>query len=210
MDSTGVATTASGSGFLVVGFWSGASAFTNFTDSKSNSYTNIGGALTVGGADNCRAAYVQNGTGGAAHTFRLNLGSSSANLGLMIAEIVGGVLTGLLDVGLGRDDVASPFTLAAGQTLAQNAELLITALVGNSGSNPATMAETGLGGSSILVPTRETNGSINFASAMASQVVSGGGTFNPSWTQTGGTGAATWLFSFKELPVGASIAWVTA
>jgi hypothetical protein len=195
--TSAVTTQASGSTFLILVFWQSARTFTSVVDSKSNIYTQIDTEITIGGTDRCRAYYCENGTGGASHTATLNI-SGLAVCGIMFLEITGGLTSGSLDQHGERDDVASPFTLAAGLTITQAVELLVTALVGNSGSNPATHAESGLGSSAIQTGTQETDGTNFYCSAMATKVTAATAAFNPSWTESGATGAATWLITFKD------------
>ncbi len=199
--TAGVTTQASGSTFVVFGaFDSGFGAtFTSFTDSKGNTYTQIDTEVQIGGGagtTRARVYYCQNGTGGASHTATMTI-SQAENGIILFAEITGGLTSGILDQHGFELDSATPFQLTTGLTTTQASELLLTGMIGNSGSNPATHAETGLGSSSILTSAEETNGASFYTGALAWSVKSSTGTFNPSWTESGGTTGLTFLATFK-------------
>lgn len=183
---SGSVTTTSGSTILIGTIWDTAS-FTSVVDSKSNTWTQIDVEGTWGSAPGrSRVYYAKNITGGASHTFTLNLGAA-APCGISVLEITGADTTAPLDQHNQNRDISSPFTLSAGLTTTSAAELIASFLGGTSGSNPATHAETGLGSSTIQTATEETNGVSFYTFAWATKIVAATGTFNPSWTESGNT-----------------------
>lgn len=197
--TTGVTTQVSGSAFLVGFAWNAAATFTSLVDSKSNIYTQIGSEVLYGAsAFRTRLYYKENGVGGASHTATVTVSGSTVAITILFVEVTAGTLSGILDQQNSRNDAASPFTLAAGLTTTQANELLVSFLFGNSGANPATHAETGLGSSTIQTGAEETNGASFFTGAVATSVKSATGTFNPSWTEGSGTDSAVYLVTLKE------------
>ena len=205
--TTGVTTQASGSIFVVAVIWGATATFTSITDSKSNTYTQIGTEISNGstGANyRARLYYKENGTGGSSHTATINL-STAEVVTILFAEITGALTSSALDQSDGRRDTSSPFTLAAGLSTAQADELLLSFLGGVSGSNPATHAESGLGSSTVQSGAEETDGSQFWTGAIATAVKSSTGTFNPSWTESGNTtDSAVFLATFKASAAGGS------
>lgn len=188
-----VTTSVAGSIFVCACYWGGSQTFVSLGDTKGNVYTQIGTEQTSG-TDKSRLYYIENGVGGAGHVATLTV-SGTTGVTLLMQEITGGLTSGSLDQNGARTDAASPFTLAAGLTTVQADELLITALFGDSGSNPGTHAETGLGLSTIQA--EETDGTTFWTGAEATAVKSATGTFNPSWTESGATAGMVFLATFK-------------
>jgi len=200
----GLTTQATGSTFIIAAQWSrNSGTFSSVSDSKGNTYTLIDTQLDWDGVNGgARLYYCENGTGGASHTATFTLTGSNGPLTVFFGEITGGLTSGILDQHTRREDTASPFTLAAGLTTTQADELLVAFFAGNSGSNPATHAESGLGSSTIQTASEETNGASFWTAAIATAVKSATGTFNPSWTESGGTSAAVFLATFKAAAAG--------
>lgn len=193
-------TTTSGSTLFAFVWWSSA-PFTSITDSKSNTWTQIGAEQT-GSAHKSRLYYAKNITGGAGHTVTLNLGSADGCSIIMI-EITVADTVSPIDQSDQRDDTTSPFTLAAGLTTTQASEVLLSFLAGTSSSNPATHAESGLGSSTIQ--DEVLNGSTFWTGAVATKEVTSTGTFNPSWTESGATTGHVYLVTVKTTPPGPTI-----
>lgn len=196
--ATGAVTTqASGSAFIVAAQWSRNTAtFASIADSKLNTYVLIDTQLDWEGANGAaRLYYCENGTGGTLHTATFTTTGTAGPMTVIFGEITGGLTSGILDQHTRREDTASPYTLAAGLTTTQADELLLTFMAGNTGSNPGTHAESGLGSSTIQ--QQETNGSSFWTAALATAVKSSTGTFNPSWTESGASAAAVFLATFK-------------
>lgn len=206
--SAGVATQATGSTFVVGVIWATGASFTSFVDNKSNTYTQIGVDREVTAADgtHCRWYRCENGAGGAGHTATLTI-SAAVALSVFFLEITGAA-TASFDQQNSQTDAASPFT-SASITTTQAAEMLVSYIVGNSGSNPATNAEST--GFTIQAGAEETNGASFWTGCIATRIVAATGTYNSSFTETGSTSAAVFIASFKEsLAVSMPIAWVTA
>ena len=193
--TSAVTTAATGSTFVVFTTWDSGSTFSSISDSKSNSYTQIGTEVAFGTL-RTRLYYKENGVGGASHTATVAI-SAATFISVFFVEVTGGATSGILDQSGARNDAASPFTLAAGLTTTQANELLLAVCAGNSGSNPATYAESGLGSSTLVI--EETNGVSFETGTIYKANKTATGTFNPSFTQSGGTSAAVYLATFKEL-----------
>lgn len=199
---TGTATTATGnsqatgSTFYIFMFWDSFATFTSVADNMGNSgnYTLVGTEQTVDSMKS-RLYKCVDGAGGTGHTATVVV-SGAAVPTVFLIEVTGCDTASPVDQSDRRPDSASPFTLAAGLTTTQANELLLTFLCGNSGSNPATHAETGLGSSTIAV--QRTNGTVEWTGAAAWSYKTSTGTFNPSWTQSGGTEAIVYLETLKE------------
>lgn len=198
--TAGVATQATGSTFVIGVGW-GSAAFTSVADNKGNTYSIIDAEISAS-AHKTRLYYCENGVGGAGHTSTLTLGSADACT-IFFLEITGGLTASILDQHIGRDDTTSPYTLAVGLTTTQDDELLVAFLFGDSGSNPATHAESGLGSSTIQEDV--TNGTTFWTGCMATQVVAATAAYNPSWTESGATDSHVWLATFKASLVSANI-----
>jgi hypothetical protein len=196
-----VTTQVSGSCFVVGIVWEAAQSFTSIVDSKGNTYVQIDTEITYTGFANMRLYYCENGVGGASHTATATIGGA-ALITVLFLEITGGATTGILDQHARRNDTASPFTLAAGLTTTQAAELLLSFFADDSGNNPVTYAETGMGSSTIQTGASETNGAGRLAAAFATSIKASTGTFNPSWTATGSGDCGVWLATFKEAGAG--------
>lgn len=200
-----VATAASGSTIDVLIAWNSAQTFTSIADNKGNSanYVQIGTERTTAGGARVRRYRCENAAGGAGHTVTATV-SALTNILVLMVEIIGVLTSGAADQIDGRTDATTPFTLAAGLTTTQADEVLVAALLGNSGSNPATHAETGLGGSTVQAGAEETNGSTFWTGCMATAIKASTGTFNPSFTETGGTEGDVSLVTYKVAAAGGS------
>ena len=203
--TTGVTTTASGSIFVVGAVWDNGFNFSSIADSKSNTYTLIGSELAFGSVK-ARLWYVENGAGGASHTATVTVNTSPTYLTVFFLEITGGATSGSLDQSNARSDAASPFTLAAGLTTTQADEILVSMIVGDSASNPATLAESGLGSSTVHSGASETDGSQFEVGGLATSIKTSTGTFNPSWTMTGGSTCGVFLATFKAAAAAGGLA----
>lgn len=200
--TTGVATAASGSTFVIGVAWSGAPTFTSLVDSKSNTYTQLG-ALELdpdGGGSKSRYYYCQNGTGGAAHTATLTI-SGANSLEILFLEITGAA-TASFDLGNGNQDTATPYTSPSILTT-QAAEMLVALWFGNSGSNPATHAEST--GFTVQAGAEETNGASFWTGCLATRIVASTASYNASFTETGSSRGVVYIAGFKEAAGGAVV-----
>ncbi|HEX2672962.1 MAG TPA: hypothetical protein VHM25_18905 [Polyangiaceae bacterium] len=197
-------TSATGSTFVIPAVIDFSTSFGVVDDNMGNTFTQVGSEI-VFNASGGRARLYQcvNGAGGAGHIATIRTAAAS-DIGGALIEITGGATVTPLDQNGGRNDTASPFTLAAGLTTTQANELLLSFLAGNSGSNPATHAESGIG--SMTIQQQETNGATRWPWAVATKVVSATGTFNPSWTESGASNSAVFLATFKEAAAAGSTA----
>lgn len=199
--TTGVATQASGSTFVIGVVWNNV-GFTSVTDNKTNTYTQLGGLDLQPGAaaSHARLYYCQNGNGGAGHTGTLTLAGAD-NCAIFFLEITG-ALAASFDLGNGNLDTASPFT-SPSITTTQARELLIAYLAGDSGSNPATHAEST--GFTVQSAAEETNGSSFWTGCLASRLVTSTASYNASFTESGATRGAVFVIGFKEAAGGATL-----
>lgn len=202
----GTATTASGtsqatgSTFYIWAVWDSFASFTSVSDNKGNSYTQLGSEITSGSLK-VRLYECVNGVGGASHTASFVV-SGGGQPTVFLVECTGVATTSPRDQSGGRADNSSPYTLAAGLTLGSAPQLILAFLAGDSGSNPATHAEGGLGSSTIVV--QETNGTANWVAACAKSYKASTGTFNPSWTESGASNTVVWMVTLKEPAGGGS------
>lgn len=192
-------TTTTGNTFEILVQWSrNSGTFSSVADSKGNTYTIVDTQLNWEGVNGGWIRYrCENGTGGATHTATVTLTGSNGPITLFFTEYSGLAASSQLDQHDRREDTASAFTLAAGLTTTQNDEILVLFAAGNSGSNPATHAETGLGSSTIQTACEETNGASFWTGFIATAVKSSTGAFNPSVTESGATAMAIGLATYK-------------
>lgn len=188
--------TTQSSGSLIVYFlhW-GTETYSNLTDSKSNTPTQIQTEANAS-SHKSRLYYKENAAGGANHNATFTVGSAGSPT-LYLYEGIGIKTSGSLDTSGVRDDTSSPFTLASALSQAQADSLLFTATGGNSGSNPATHAESGL--PSTTIHQELTNGTTQWTGAIGTSIVSSTATRNPSWTETGSSSNHVWLVIFKGI-----------
>lgn len=203
--TTAVTTAAAGS-LIVAGeiYSRNTSTFSTLADSKSNTYALIGSQQnfeTVNGA--ARLHYKENAIGGASHTATFTQTGTAGPIAAFMAEFTGVATLGALDTNAQTNDVASPFT--ASVTPSAGRRILVALFAGNSGSNPATHAESS--GFTILTNCNSTNGATTWTGCIAYRIVTADGSaaFTASFTETGGTDTAVILAAFKEAATAASI-----
>lgn len=186
--TTGVATQASGSQFIIAVEYDGGT-FVSVADSKSNSYTQIGTTQTAGSSAESRFYKKENGTGGAGHTATLNI-SGPARGTIAFLEVLNGSVEDV--AGSGRTDSASPYT-TPGYTTLNTTDLLVAVVCGDSASNPATHAES----TGFTIQCEETNGTSFWTICVATKVV-GVGSYTASFTENGAVDTATFITGFKD------------
>jgi hypothetical protein len=187
--TTGAGTTTTGSTF-VIGLSFDATASVNvLSDSKGNTYTQIGTTLSFEGHK--KALYrCENGTGGASHTAQCTFTASSFGT-IYLVEVTGAAAASFDQTAQGTD-AASPYTVTT-PTLSQANEAIIT-LVGNSGgNNPMNYAS-----SNTTVLAQEGDGGSFWTSAISKTIVAATTAFTPSWTHGGSAGVALITATFKE------------
>lgn len=204
--TTAVATTATGSIITGAMVFQGTAAATAFNDNKSNTYTIINAEQTVdtSNAAKIRAYYKENAAGGAGHTTTSHTTTSQPQTVAMI-EITGAETSSALATSNGGTDTTSPFGNAVSITPAAGNYLLVAYFGGNSGSNPATHAESQ--GFTIVSNTNETNGATlwTICIAVKSVVANGSTAYTAQFTETGASQGGIILAAFKELAAAGGI-----
>lgn len=190
--TAGVTTQATGSILVVGAIWETA-AFTSITDSKSNSYTQIGTEQTIGGFK-ARLYYVENATGGSSHTFTLTTGGGNIFGTVLALEVIGGATASSLDQSNQQTDSASPFTSPSITTTNAN-DILVSACMSDGIANPMDFAES----TGFTVNITRNSGASFYPMALGTRIVSSTGSYNSSWTTASGANAAVFIASFKEL-----------
>lgn len=196
----GVTTAVSGSTFYVSFEWDTAN-FSSISDSKGNAYTIIDTELTVSGTQKQRVYYCQNGVGGATHSVTVNL-SGAAPISVFFLEITGGATTGVLDQHNRANDAATPFASPSVTTL-QAAEILVSSLTSDTGSNPGTIAEST--GFTVQAGASETNGASFYVGGIATRIVAAIASYASSFTCTGTTISGVAIATFKEAAAGGDV-----
>jgi hypothetical protein len=196
--TSAVTTQASGSIFIIGSVFQ--DTFVSATDSKGNTYTQIGTQVLVDtpNTGNGRVYYDENATGGASHTFSCAYSASGAHT-VVAAEITGAALSGALDVSSGARVTSSPFTAAVTPTAGNR--LLVAVWFGASSSNPATHNWSAQG-FTLLTGADETDGSTTGTASIAWKSVAADGvtSYTASLTETGNTTeGGLFLMAFKEL-----------
>lgn len=198
--ATGSVTTQATGSLLIAGeLFQSTATFSSIADSKSNAYTQLGTEQNFAtGNGRARLYYKENAAGGASHTATFtNVGSAAITD--FFGEFTGALTAGALDGTVQQvNDSASPFTLAI--TPSAGNRLLVALFGGDSGSNPATHAESS--GFTIISNADETNGASFWTGCLAYRIVVGDGTtvFTASFTETGGSSCSIILAAFKEAP----------
>jgi hypothetical protein len=116
-----------------------------------------------------------------------------------MAEITGGALSSVVATSNQAQDTSSPFGNAVSITPAAGSYLLVAFFGGNSGSNPATHAESQ--GFTILANTNETNGASLWTICIAHKSVTADGVtaYTAQFTESGASQGGIILAAFKEL-----------
>lgn len=207
--TTGVATQASGS--VIVGGMIFQQTFSSLADNKSNSpYVQISveRVFDTTFSGKARMYYFANAAGGSGHTTTTTVNTSTAITNLM-AEITGADTVSPLDTSDSVIDTATPFTLSI--TPSAGNRLIVAFLAGDSGSNPATHAESN--GFTILSSAEETDGTNFWEGCLAYKVVACDGStpVSVSFTDSGAAETAVFLAAFKEAAAtNMPIAWIRA
>lgn len=188
--TTAVNTATSGSTFEVAVIYDGTS-FTSITDNKSNTWTQVGTETTINGSNaKCRRYKKEGGAGGTGHTVTVTC--ASGIIVVLFMEITGSTVVSDGTPSQARDN-ASPF--ASPSITTTSATTLLTSVVwGDSGSNPATTAES----TGFSVQVSELDGSSYWVAALATRAVTSTGTYNSSFTQSGTTNSVVGILAWKE------------
>lgn len=200
--TVGQTTQATGSAFLVFYIGGGgAGTIGTPTDNKGNTYTAGAAQVTAASAAVCRWWYVENGAGGAGHTWSVT--TTTGEVGsIFVLEIKGGATSGILDQApAGVSDLTSPYTSNTTGTTSQANEMIVAMVATDSVSGTEVITWGGGFTQSTAV------GDANFATGgLGTQISSATGTFTSSITSSGAgtTGAVSFVASFKELAGAAS------
>jgi hypothetical protein len=198
---------ASGSTYSVGVGWftaAGAGVAPTVTDSKGNTYTQVGSTLQSGGTPNFRFAIFEsvNGTGGTLHTCTATFLANQDVISIWWNEITGGLTSGIRDQAPGgNDDTASPYTSLTTGTTAQANELLIA----YGGTLSASGTETITWGNSFTSTGDDrTNANAEVTGSAATRVVSATGAYQSSFTSAGAgtTEALVFIATYKDITAG--------
>lgn len=190
--SGSVTTAATGSTFFISISESSSHTFnTPPTDSKSNTYTQLGTTQSSGG-DALSIWKKENGAGGASHTVTIAW-ATAADPAVFFGE-VSGVLAASIDTGsrVQGSDASSPYTVTSG-TLAQADELVVCFVSTDSFTNPAVFAES----SGFTIAGKEESNSF-WVQAVGTKSVLATTALTPSWTNTGAGNANLHIVGFKS------------
>jgi len=200
---TSSVTTTAGS-TIIVGFRF-FGTFTSVTDSKGNTWTQIGTQLSLSDGTEFRVYYNDNngasaGLRGSSHTFTGTAGSAYCSI--IVVEGTGTSASPSLDVAGRQEDSASPFTSPGVATTVADT-FLVSFVFMPDGTNPTTTVASPF---TKLSEWNQTSGDgLNAASAY--RIVSATGTYNSSWTATAGTSAGVTISAHKVAAGGATQAW---
>lgn len=176
------------------------------SDNKGNSWTQIDVEIsnfgTTGGSQRMRLYFSELTTVGAGHTVTSSY-SAAVPSTLLVVEI-GGLASGSFDKsnkGNVHAAAPGPFATAATPATTQLIELVLGAMFGISGANPASHAVSGAtpsAGWTVHSGAEETDGTQFYTGCMGSVRVTNTGTYVASFTETGDTDAGVYVATFKE------------
>lgn len=185
-----VTTAASGSLFIIAVVYGTGSGVTSVSDSKSNTYTEIGAELF--NIAKIRWWRCEGGTGGGSHTATANFGSAEEP-SVFFFEFGGCLTSGALDQQTSIGDSATPFAITSGATT-QADEVVFGFMGSGSGDNPATKAEST--GHTIIDQT--TNGSLYWTGVVTYEIVAATGAQALSFTDGSSSGNALKVATFRK------------
>lgn len=185
--TTGAVTTqASGSSFFIfVGFQ--GSTTPTVSDSKSNSYTQVGSTVLYADSSGGAAVFkCENGAGGSGHTASCSLPGDFKEIAFL--EVVGAVTSGIVDrAPAGNDATTSPYTSNSTGTTVQADELAVSWAV----PADADGTETRTWGNSFVELEGEPDAHIGFTGGLATRSLSATGSYQSSLTITSTIGPVT-------------------
>jgi hypothetical protein len=198
--TTGSLTTAAtGSTFLIV-FRDYSPATTTVTDTKSNSYTQIGSTVTIGSTA-LSAWLCVNCTGGSGH--KPTVTKSSGDLGVVsFSEITGTATASATDGTAGAGlDTSSPFDATVTTT---NANDLIVGIGSGDGFTTTITYTPGAGFTLITAPSNS-SGTNALSLGVMTRNPGATGTYGPNFTVSSGPNAGVITFALKELAGGGTV-----
>jgi hypothetical protein len=214
--TTAVTTSATGSTFYVSVLRGDINvATTTVTDSKGNTYVQIGSDVTNTNNRTASRFYAKNGNGGSGHTITATSGTSTSSaLTVFLVEITGANLTAPLDQSNTNDSNFSAMPFTSNNitiTPPSTGELLISTFNTTTFATALTFTET----QGFTIQQQNVNGEINAPSgAIGTLIKTSAGTYNASWND--GSGGDASLIAVIDSFLGtssaantASIAWVS-
>ena len=182
--TTGSVTTAStGSHFVIIVSCSSSSTINTPSDSKGNTYSAVGTALTGGGVVSQKFECI-NGTGGTGHTFTgTKSGGASDGLTLIALEVTGAASASPSDGHNRQADSATPFTSPGVTTT--NANDILIGLISDDLAADFTRSVSGASPTSgWTIQQQENAGATYWTGAIKTQIVSATGTYNAGFDTT--------------------------
>lgn len=205
----GVNTQATKSTFII-GAWGFRETKTvdSVTDNQGNTYTEIGTAqLWSSGTRQLRWWRCEDGVGGTGHTATVTI-SASDELIVCFLELKSDATYPTLEDDDGTVDTSSPYD-SPSITTSGTDRLLVSQAACNSGSNPVTVAES----TGFTIQVSETNGSLYWAGAIATDTAATAGSYNSSWTFSGASSTGVQIAAFREAAAAGTLgalAWIKA
>lgn len=184
LTTPGVTTQASGSSFYIT--ISDTTLTTSVSDSKSNSYTQVGSDQS--NSTGLRVFQCQNGTGGASHTATVNWTSGSGDPFVCFFEVTGAATSSYDSGSLNQGTNNDTLTVTTG-TLAQAAELVIATVSTNSSGASLPVGFT--------LIEEETNGGLYWPGEVCYKIVAATTAVGATFISLGSTMVAT-IFGVKE------------
>ena len=190
--TTGITTAVSGSSFLVVlfaGQYQGTATLSGLTDSKSNTYVQLGTTQTTAGLA-MNVYLCTNGTGGSAHTVTAVLGNSYG-LSIHFVEITNGAASSIVDIQTLGIDNAQPWDAQVTTTNAN--DLLLSFVFADVGTPPPALSPNYSASGWTALNTWGSD-----FSAGAYKYVTSVNTYNPAWTATTGNNAVLATVALRQ------------
>lgn len=179
--TSGVATQASGSTFVICAIIHSTATVSSIGDNKGNTYTVMGSTVAGNaGSNKLVRYYCQNGTGGSGHTATITTNVATGP-SIFFVELIGCKTSGGPSIANQNQDSASPYTSPSSGSLTNNAAL-VSIFVGSSEQAGTTNAES----SGFTVQETVTDGANFWTGALATRVGSAASTYQASWTETTG------------------------
>lgn len=201
--TTGVTTTGGAGTVFVAAIGAFNGAPSSLTDSKGNTYTQVGSTQASSADANLRLAIYEciGGTGGASHTFTGHTGSGAV-ISIWVVEVTGVSTASPRDQAPAiSDDTASPYTSGTANTTQANEALISFASTFSSSGT-----ETLTWGNSFTGLDAQTNANADITGGSATRLVTATGAYSSSFTSAGaGTAAAlVGLVTYMEASAGAT------
>ena len=170
-------------------------AFSSFTDSKGNTWTQRGSEATAANGQILRRYDCEGATVGSGHTFTLTL-SASGSVAMFILSVTGAAASFFDQTATPVDDTSSPY--ASNSLTPNQAGSLLLSFISTSGGLAGTTHDPSANGFTLI--DQYANGTAELTSAVAKKVLSAASATTASWT-TGAavSGGLVTLEVYKEL-----------